>query len=347
MPDPASPHDRDRPPVPRIDGDPRHPGSEDRPVGLVPPNLPVGRYELRFRAVERVFCAPMAGAMWRGVLGRALKHMADGLAPVPRGLSAEQARGLYRDLFETPPPPDAAKMRKYTAVPHPYTLLSLDDDRVLQPEEAAVVGLTLVGRANAALPGVVAGFRRAAETGIGVSRGRMALDAVDAVWRRGAEDRQPVHAAGGTVTVPPPEVPSTPPMPRFVEVRIVSALRLTHQGRLAGPDDFRARDLLMFLVRRVSMLSTFHTDTPLDTDFRALKEAAAKVRIVERNLALHRQTRRSSAQGREVPMDGLVGWCVLDLAGQGALWPYLWLAPWIHAGKAATMGLGAVTLHPA
>lgn len=311
------------------------------------PRLPVGRYELRFRAMERVFCAPMAGVMWRGVLGRALKHMADGLAPLPRGLSADQARGLYRDLFETPPPPDATKMRKYTAVPHPYTLLSLDDHRVLQPEEEAVLGLTLIGRANAALPGVVAGFRRAAETGIGVSRGRMALDAVEAVWRSDGEERRPVHAAGGPVMVPPPEVPPTPAMPRFVEVRIASPLRLTHQGRLVGPDDFRARDMLMFLVRRVSMLSTFHTDTPLDTDFRALKQAAEAVRLVERSLTLHRQTRRSSAQGREVPMDGLVGWCVLDLAGQDALWPYLWLAPWIHAGKAATMGLGAVALHPA
>ena len=46
-------------------------------------------------------------------------------------------------------------------------------------------------------------------------------------------------------------------------------------------------------------------------------------------------------------MGGIVGGFVLDMTGLAPLWPYLWLGPWLHAGKAATMGMGAVLLRPA
>ena len=43
-------------------------------------------------------------------------------------------------------------------------------------------------------------------------------------------------------------------------------------------------------------------------------------------------------------MGGLVGSFILNLSGLETVWPYLWLGQWIHAGKAATMGLGAIRL---
>lgn len=314
---------------------------------LPPPRLPLARYELRFRAVEPVVLPAMAGVLWRGVLGRALRHMADGDAPLPTGMNSDRARALYRDLFETPPPPDAQKMRRYEAVPHAYALYADDHCAHVAAGSDTLVGMTLVGQANAALPGILAGYRRAGEDGIGKSRGRMVLEQVDAVWRPPPDDRLPVYRRGGEIAAPPVEPPVIPPMPRFVEVRLLSPLRVARSGRVVGADEFHPRDMLGFLVRRVSMLSTFHTTEPHDTDFRRLKETAARARMVERNLGWREQTRWSPTLQEEIPMGGLVGWFILDLTGLSPLWPYLWLAPWLHAGKGATMGQGAVALRPA
>jgi hypothetical protein len=41
-------------------------------------------------------------------------------------------------------------------------------------------------------------------------------------------------------------------------------------------------------------------------------------------------------------MSGLLGTVALPLRGLEACWPFLALAPWVHAGKCATMGLGAM-----
>ncbi len=94
------------------------------------------------------------------MLGRALKRMADGLDLPPRGVEAAAAAKLYQDLFETTPPPNAAKMRRYKTVPHAYVLFTGDGATplALAPGDTAVVGLTLVGHANRMLPAILSGF---------------------------------------------------------------------------------------------------------------------------------------------------------------------------------------------
>jgi CRISPR/Cas system endoribonuclease Cas6 (RAMP superfamily) len=41
-------------------------------------------------------------------------------------------------------------------------------------------------------------------------------------------------------------------------------------------------------------------------------------------------------------MGGLLGALSLPLAGIEPFWPFLALAPWVHVGKGATMGLGGM-----
>ncbi len=90
-------------------------------AALVPPRLPLLRLELVFAMGEPVELPPFRGNLWRGVLGPALKRIDEGLLP---GLSTGQVEPgtLYRTFFESPPPPDATKMRRYDAVPHPYVV---------------------------------------------------------------------------------------------------------------------------------------------------------------------------------------------------------------------------------
>src|ERR1700674_762526 len=82
------------------------------------PRLPLLRLELVFAMDEPVELPPFRGNLWRGVLGPALKRIDEGLLP---GVSTGEVEPgtLYRTFFESPPPPNAGKMRLYEAAPHP------------------------------------------------------------------------------------------------------------------------------------------------------------------------------------------------------------------------------------
>jgi hypothetical protein len=48
-----------------------------------------------------------------------------------------------------------------------------------------------------------------------------------------------------------------------------------------------------------------------------------------------------------IRMGGLLGSLSLPLTGRESFWPFLALAPWVHVGKGATIGLGAMRVAPA
>ena len=114
----------------------------------------------------------------------------------------------------------------------------------------------------------------------------------------------------------------------------------------SDPGALRPRHLLLSLLRRVSTLAERHGGALLDLDYRALKEraeppeVAAELRWVE-------WARWSGRQQTLLRMGGLLGSLALPLAGLEPFWPFLALAPWVHVGKGATMGLGAMRVDPA
>jgi hypothetical protein len=322
-------------------------------AALAPPQLPLLRLELTFVMDEPALLPPFRGNLWRGVLGPALKRIDEGLFPgLPTGQIAPGT--LYRTFFETPPPPDATRMRLYESVPHPYVVDAPGQPGFRRLEAGAEehVGLTLVGRAATAAEAVLTAFDFAARAGIGApvgserarERGRARLASARAVWR-GAREPVAVYDGAeyrGVAAVEPP----LPPAPDWLRVILATPLRIVHDGRLVGPKGFRPAALLANLVRRVSMMTAFHTDTPLNTDFRHLKQLWEELNALQPMLAAAEGTRWSGAQRRELDMTGIVGSFVLDLRGAKALFPYLWLGQWLHAGKGAVMGMGAIRLKP-
>jgi hypothetical protein len=244
---------------------------------LVLPRLPLLRLELVFAMDEPVELPPFRGNLWRGVLGPALKRIDEGLLP---GLSMGQVEPgtLYRTFFESPPPPDATKMRLYDAAPHPYVVDApgAPGFKRLEAGEMERIGLTLVGRPATAVEAVLAGFDFAARAGLGRGlgsereRGRGRIVEVRAVWRDNAPDAAVFDQASGFKPVVP-EVPAFPPCPARLRVVLATPLRLAREGRLLGAKRFPPGALVSNLVRRVSMMSSFYGDAPLETDFRALK----------------------------------------------------------------------------
>jgi hypothetical protein len=135
-----------------------------------------------------------------------------------------------------------------------------------------------------------------------------------------------------------------PKMPKEIDIYFHSPLRIKRDSKNLTARDFTFGAFFGTLLRRVSMLSYFHTDTPLETDFAALTIKARSIQFTSQQLKWYDWTRFSSRQQTEMNMGGLVGSAHLDMQDLEDLWPYLWLGQWTHVGKGTSMGMGAYTL---
>lgn len=308
---------------------------------LPDPRLSIGRYRARFAAEAPVHMGEFPGSAWRGALGHALKRTVC-VTHLPQCRDCALYRSCaYPYLYDTPPPPGATKMRRYETAPHPF---------VLEPgqvhAQTYTLGFTLVGQANRHLALFIHALARAAEGPRGVAGNRLPLVAVDQEVFVGGERWETIHRPGEPLDARPVASPVPPPAPATCRIVLLTPLRVKREGRHVGPEEFRFADLFSNLLRRVSMLTAFHTDTPLETDFRALMDAARQVEA-RTTLVWQDKTRYSHRQKAAMRLGGVVG--RIDLAGAdlAPFWPYLWLGQWLHAGSGATMGLGHYRIEPA
>ncbi len=304
------------------------------------PRLAIGHYRLEFLAEKPIAFTGFAGSAWRGAFGHALKRT----VCVTHERQCEKCL-LYRScphpyLFQTPPPLGAAKMRRYEAVPHPF---ALRPEPFCGEDRCARLHLALFGHGNRHLATILYAFMRAASSERGIAGKRLTLQRVLQEEAPGSKAWRQVYEEGGALTPLPPAPVEIPPVPAAIAIQLRTPLRIKRDGRHVGPEEFRFSDLFRNLLRRLSMLTYFHTDTPLETDFKALI-AHAEAIAARSELAWKDQTRYSLRQKTLMHLGGLVG--RIDIEGQNLapVWPYLWLGQWTHAGAGATMGLGYYTL---
>lgn len=308
--------------------------------------LPIGRYRARFRVDEPVRLPPYPGSAWRGAFGHALKRaLCVTRAPECSGCLLFRSCG-YAYVFETPPPALSAKMRKYPAAPHPFVLdLDLQGGE-LTPGSTYALGFTLIGRGNQHLPYMIYALEQAGAQGVGQGRGRLSLecveqhDAAENTWIR-------IYTSGEHCEPRPITVPIIPELPHQVRLVLETPLRLKRDAGIVGVDDFSFGALFSRLLRRISMLTYFHTDTPLETDFASLTHAAREIPHTDASLRWFDWARYSSRQKREMALGGLLGEFTLDGALIEPFWPYLWLGQYVHAGAVTSMGLGRYRIETA
>jgi hypothetical protein len=253
---------------------------------------------------------------------------------------------LYAYLFETPPAIEGGKLRRYNAAPHPYVLDPRSSDaRRFASGERIELGLTLFGaRANNAIPYLLSALAEAGRRGVGRQRARLRLDEAYQLDLHG-RPQQLVYSRGRLYPPAEPSVVGIPvPAPQEIRIELLSPLRLRREEGLVRPDNFGFADLFSSLLRRASLLSHFHGDMPLETDFKGLMEKARRVVAIKTNLRWQELTRYSTHQHASMRMGGLLGEIVLEKGDWADFWPYLWLGQWMHAGKGTTMGLGQYRL---
>jgi hypothetical protein len=304
--------------------------------------LPLALYRLRFVTAAPIHLPDYAGSAWRGVFGHALKRLVC-VTREPLCTSCLLYRScVYPYFFETPPDPSVGKLRKYTAAPHPFVLIpALDKHGSLPAGTTLERSVTLFGPGNRHLPYVIHSLDQAGQRGL--NHAHLALQQVEqadieaATW-------QAIYAPGRSLKPFPTLTPLPPPCPERVTLVLETPLRLRVKDHYLNPQRFHFGPLFSNLLRRISLLTTFHTDTPLETDFAALAQAAHRIEVENTELRWHDWTRYSSRQDTLLKMGGLLGRVTLAGSDLSPFWPYLWLGQWTHAGKGTSMGLGKYRL---
>ena len=300
------------------------------------PVLPIGQYRALFASDTPPRFSDFPGNAWRGALGHALKRSVC-VTRQPQCQDCLLYRScLYPYFWETPPHVGAEKMRKYETAPHPFVL----DAEATEPLS---LNFTLIGQANRHLPVFIHALTQAAAGPRGVSGNVLELVSVEQAASIEGHDWRGIFAPGQALLAHPVHTPGVPAPHAECTVEILTPLRVKREGRHVGPRDFTFADLFGNLLRRISMLSYFHTETPLQTDFKALMGAARQVtaRVELEWVELSRYSKRQQSQ---MQLGGVVGRLTLADADLATFWPYLWLGQFTHAGNGATMGLGRYRL---
>jgi len=302
---------------------------------LTPFFAPISVYSLLFQPSFDTGTYSPSGSAWRGAFGHALRQMVCVTKQRECTGCSVLRSCLYTYIFESTPPEETEKMRRYRSVPHPYAL-SLPDSA----PSPFVLNLTLFGHSNEFLPHVLHAFSRAGVGGVGSRQTVYTLLRVLQKSSLEQDEWVPIMEGNAPPRPLPPKNGMIPPCYDRVVVRLLSPLRLMVDSHLVSPRTFSFASFFMPLLRRLSMLAYFHGGQELSADFAGLAAQARKVAITRSAIEWEEGVRYSSRQKTPMNMGGIMG--EFELSGVDLLpfWPFLWNGQWTQNGKLTTMGLG-------
>jgi hypothetical protein len=330
----------------------------------LPHAFTLAHYRLTLEALEPLHLPPFKGSALRGGFGHTFKRLVC-FQPKTCGKRCELGNACpYGYIFETTPPDESEVLSNLSEVPRPFIIEPPDDRREhIPPGERLTFGLTLVGRGINYLPYFIAVFRELGQVGLGKTRGKYRLLAVDAISTlspnpspfgplrspsqgEGRGGGLPIYRAeddmirtanttisGDAITAHAATLP-----PDRITLDFLTPTRLKHRGRWVreGPP-FHV--LVKVLLGRVSSLSYFHCGHKLEADFRGLIDRAAEVRIARSETGWRDWSRFSGRQKQRVEMGGLVGQVTYSGDLRDYL-PLLALGELVHVGKGTVFGNG-------
>ena len=262
----------------------------------------VKRLRLTFRALDPVeFPSGKAANVLRGALGTAFRQFP--AAPEWFAPRREDGPSGWRDR------------------PRPFVFRAAHlDGKAVAPGEQFHFDVNLFDHIETAASTIADAFATIVQEGIGPGRGRADLI---------ASACQPL------------ELSLVPGLARItnLSIRFVTPTELKDKNALARQPDF---GILFARVRdRISALSALYGAGPLELDFKALGERAARVRMIRCNIREIELRRRSSRTGQVHPLGGFVG----EAEYEGDLTefvPFLEAAQFTGVGRQTVWGKGQI-----
>jgi CRISPR-associated endoribonuclease Cas6 len=312
-----------------------------------------GFAEFKFilRAEDDIHLPEYKGSTLRGAFGHAFKKVVCIKREKVCTSCLLKEKCVYSYVFETPPPSDTSKMRKYPFAPHPFVITPpLEEKRTYRGGEALSFDLTLIGKSIDYIPYFIYTFDELGRMGIGKGKGRYQLDEVRAIQiREGSKDK--VEREEIIYSEKDKILKNTYKMLTIENLQLVSLLtsastlnlffltptRLKFDGKLSPTLEFHI--LFRNLLRRISLLSYFHCGEELNLDFKGLIESSKNIKVKKESLSWFDWERYSNRQETKMKLGGFIGSITFEGDLEPFL-PFLALGEYIHVGKGTSFGLG-------
>ena len=131
------------------------------------------QFQFILKALDCLNLPAYKGSTLRGGFGHAFKKVVCVTRQKACDSCLLKEKCVYSYVFETPPPPDTSKMRKYPFAPHPFIIIPpLEEKRTYREGENLCFELTLVGRSIDYLPYFIYTLDELGRIGIGKGKGK-------------------------------------------------------------------------------------------------------------------------------------------------------------------------------
>jgi len=303
------------------------------------------------------------GSTFRGAFGHAFKRVVCVNREKICDTCLLKGKCVYSYVFETPPPSDTSRMRKYPFAPHPFVITPpLEERREYRQGETLCFELTLIGKSIDYLPYFIYTFDELGKIGIGKGRGKYLLEEVRAtnigerlkVKGEGFKEKDVRTKVEGNESIPIysgnkkvlksnykviciEDLLALNLSPFTLDLIFLTPTRLKFDGKLSPSLEFHI--LIRNLLRRISLLSYFHCDAELDLDFRGLIESSKDIKVEKENLSWYDWERYSNRQDTKMYMGGFIGSITFEGDFEEFI-PFLLLGEYVHVGKGTSFGLG-------
>ena len=309
----------------------------------------VGKFKLIAKPKNKLYLPEYKGSTLRGGFGRTLKRAVCAIKNKECKNCLLKEKCVYSYIFETPPPKDATRLRKYPYAPHPFVIEPpLERKEEYKQEEELPFNLILIGKATEYLPYFVFAFDKLGELGLGTGKGKYWLKEVrctsnnsdDGYLIYTGEDK--IFKDSYTLTTGEDILEECKKYynKRKITLNFITPTRLKYQEHFIKDLEFHI--LIRNLLRRISLVSYFHCGKELKVNFKDLIEKAKTVKRQDSSLTWYDWERYSSRQNTRMMLGGFTGRVTFSFNGvdPNHFLPFILLGSYIHVGKGTSFGLG-------
>ena len=137
------------------------------------------RFQFFLKVLNCISLPVYKGSTFRGAFGHAFKKVVCVTRERVCGTCLLKEKCVYSYVFETPPPSDTSKMRKYPYAPHPFVITPpLEERREYREGDTLCFELTLIGKSIDYLPYFIYTFDELGRIGLGRGKGKYNLENV-------------------------------------------------------------------------------------------------------------------------------------------------------------------------
>lgn len=300
--------------------------------------FPLIKLRLTFRALQDTNFPMYAGSALRGVFGKSLRRVSCLAKKEDCSGCAAMSTCPYASVFEN----GYIAVAKNDEMTNPYVIEPMPlGQKEVKKGECFSFHHILFGSAVEKMSYILLAWSKAGDLGLTRERIKARLIRVSQILPNAEEnllydfenaDAETVSAISD-FSIPPAAETSS------VRIKILTPMRIQHQGHPIIPNDLTARDFLIALIRRQQLLSKQHIPDYPEMDFNALRPVIETAALTDADVRWFDWKRYSSRQKTQIALGGIMGKFTLtgDLR---PIMPYVHAGQWFHVGKSVVMGLG-------